>query len=303
MQKNQKRLGRGLSSLISFAEGPDMEAAQAAAETGRASVMMVNAGHIRPNPFQPRKQTAPNQLEALAQSIRKTGVLQPVILRQRGEELYEIVAGDRRWRAAQMAGLGEIPAVIRDASEQEMLEIALVENIFREDLNPIDRAGAYRRYCDEFNLSAEEVANRLGEDRTTVTNYLRLLELPIEVKEWVAGGRLSMGHARCLLGLRSATELIRTAKEAMAKELSVRAVERLVRERIDARSAGSKLAAGGRESKRPQIRSLEQAFMQALGTKVEIHESRRTGRGRIVIHYFTLDDFDRIGERLGLAPQ
>jgi ParB family chromosome partitioning protein len=181
-----------------------------------------------------------------------------------------------------------------------MLEIALVENIFREDLNAIDRAQAYRRYCDEFDLSAEEVADRLREDRTTVTNYLRLLELPGEVKDLVRAGELSMGHARCLLALRTPAEILRGAKEAIKEGLSVRGLEKMVRDRANARAAASKPGGGKAEEKRPQIRNLEHAFVQSLGTKVEIHESRRRGSGRVVIHYYNLDDFDRIAERLGI---
>ncbi|HOA73124.1 MAG TPA: ParB/RepB/Spo0J family partition protein, partial [Phycisphaerae bacterium] len=207
---------------------------------------------------------------------------------------------ERRWRAAQMAGLSVVPIVTREATDEQMLELALVENIFREDLNPIERAMGYRQYCDQFGLTAEDVAQRLGEDRSTVANYLRILELPSEVKTWVAAGQLSMGHARCLLALKSPSEITQTAKLVMERELSVRATEKLVRERLQARADLSKSPATPRDAKRPQIRSLEQRFAQALGTKVEIDESRKKGSGKIVIHYYNLDDFDRVVERLGI---
>ncbi len=305
MQKAVKRLGRGLSSLIPLPEemsiseetGPPADAA------GQPVAILIDVGQIRPNPFQPRKDIAPAQLQSLAESIRKSGVLQPIVVRRQVDSLYELVAGERRWRASQMAGCPHIPAVVREADDEEMLEIALVENIFREDLNAIDRAQAYRRYCEEFHLTAEDVAGRLGEDRTTVTNYLRLLDLPSEVKDWVAGGQLSMGHARCLLALRSPSELVRTAKQAIDQGLSVRAVEKLVRERVSVRVSASQPAAESGDAKRAQIRSVEQAFVQSLGTKVEIHESRRKGAGKIVIHYYSLDDFDRISEKLGVDQQ
>jgi ParB family chromosome partitioning protein len=245
----------------------------------------------------------PAELKALADSIRASGILQPVVVRSYEEDVFEIIAGERRWRAAQMAGLSEVPILVREASDEQMLELALVENIFREDLNPIERAAGYRQYCDQFNLSADEVAHRMGEDRSTVTNYLRILELPTEVKDWVAAGQLSMGHARCLLAIKSPTDLIRTARLAIDRDLSVRALEKLVREKVEARAAATKPPAEPKEAKRPQIRSLEKSFGEALGTKVEIDESRRKGSGRITIHYFNLDDFDRIVERLGISVE
>jgi ParB family chromosome partitioning protein len=196
--------------------------------------------------------------------------------------------------------MNTVPAIVREATEQQMAEIALVENIFREDLNPIERASAYKRYCDEFGLSADQVAARLGEDRTTVTNYMRLLELPEQVKNWVSESRLSMGHARCLLGLRSSGDIQQTAKHAIDSDLSVRALEKLVRERLATGDEQSKNTAPPVSAKRPQVRNLEEAFVRSLSTKVEISESRKKGSGRIVIHYFSLDDFDRIAQRLGI---
>lgn len=269
-------------------------------DSARQARVAIDAAQIRPNPFQARRGIAAEDLKGLAASIKQAGLIQPIIVRQKGDDLYELIAGERRWRACQMAGVSRIPAIVRDASDEDMLEIALVENIFREDLNAIDRAMAYRRYCDEFNLSADQVATRVGEDRSTVANYLRLLDLPAEVKEWVADDKLAMGHARCLLAIKSASELVRTARQAMKLGLSVRALERRVRERVEARGVAARGPRDGVDSKRPQIRSLEELFVRELGTKVEIHESRRRGRGRIVIHYYNLDDFDRIGERLGI---
>jgi ParB family chromosome partitioning protein len=256
---------------------------------------------IRPNPFQPRREMSPEGLKTLADSIRKTGLIQPVVVRQTEPQCYELIAGERRWRAAQMAGLNKVPCVLRDVSPTEMLEIALVENIFREDLNAIDRAMAYRRYCDEFSLSAEQVASRLGEDRTTVTNYLRLLDLPAEVRDQVSAGKLSMGHARTLLGLRSPADMVRLAGRAIQEGLSVRVLEKMVREQAELRAAAAHPRVD-EASKRPQVRNLEQLFTQATGTRVEIHESRRKGKGKIVIHYASLDDFDRISQRFGVDP-
>lgn len=305
MQPPQKRLGRGLRSLLSVTDAPPAFPPPVPPSTSPegppAAKSTLPVGQLRPNPFQPRRELPPEQLKALADSIRKSGIIQPILVRQRGGDVYEIIAGERRWRAAQQAGLTELPAVVREADDREMLELALAENIFREDLNAIDRALAYRRYCDEFNLNADEVAERLGEDRSTVANYLRLLDLPSDVKQWVAEGKVSMGHARCLLGLRSAVEITQMARQIMERDLSVRTVEKLVRERVTARSTAV-LAPGQKgDGKRAQIRSLEERFTRALGTKVEIQESARKGRGRIVIHYFSLDEFDRVAERLGIG--
>ena len=240
-------------------------------------------------------------LDALAESIRRTGVIQPITVRQVGAH-FELIAGERRWRAAQKAGLTELPAIARTASDEQMLEIALVENIFREDLNAIDRARAYRRYCDEFGLTADQVAERLGEDRTTVVNYLRLLELPEVVRDMVRNGRLSMGHARALAGLDNAQKIERIAQLAIANSLSVRAIEELVR-KDKAGSISTPPVDHAKAEKRPNVRDLEQQFVRALGTQVEILESRKKGTGRIIIHYFTLDDFDRVAERLGVSGE
>jgi len=258
---------------------------------------------LRPNPFQPRQDISPEHLKALAESIRKSGVIQPILVRRAGDQLYEVIAGERRWRAAQQAGLREVPAVLRPVDDQEMLELALIENIFREDLNAIDRAAAYRRYCNEFSLSADEVAQRLGEDRSTVSNYLRLLDLPTEVRQWVAEGKVAMGHARCLLGLKSPVDMTQMAREVIEQDLSVRTVEKMVRERLNARAEAIRGPADRADAKRVQIRNLEEAFTRALGTKVEIQEAARKGKGKITIHYFSLDDFDRVMERLGIEPE
>jgi len=298
MPKPPRRLGRGLSSIISIPDAPAPPSPGAV----QPAPSKVKVDQLRPNPSQPRRQSHAEDLKALADSIANTGVIQPIAVRPAGDDVYEIIAGERRWRAAQMAGLTEIPAVIRDATDEQMLEISLVENIFREDLNAIDRALAYRRYCDEFDLSPEQVAKRLGEGRPTVVNYLRLLDLPSDIKTWVAEGKLAMGHARCLLALPGARDRIKASRAAMEKDLSVRALEKLVRDLLAGGPAAAPEGAGGRAPKRPLIRNLEEAFVRALGTKVEITESRRKGKGRIVIHYGSLDDFDRISERLGVSP-
>ncbi len=297
MQKVQKRLGRGLNSLISV-PSDTLEKTDTPEKMPKSKI---DIGQIRTNPLQPRKDIDPEALQALADSIKKNGIIQPIAVRKIGDQLYEIIAGERRWRAAQMAGMSEIPALIRDASEEEMLELALIENIFREDLNAIERAMAYKNYCNQFGLSADQVAERLSEDRSTVVNYLRILDLPSEAKDLAASGQISMGHARCLLSLRSPAEIVRTAKQVIEEGMSVRGLEKLVREKVQARVSASARPTVKESSKRPQIAALEQAFVRTLGTKVDIHESRRKGSGKIVIHYYSLDDFDRISTCLGVS--
>ena len=314
MSKQQlpaRRLGRGLSSLLSIQEPEPhpvgLQAAQQASphtQEERPPSSLPTAS-ITPNPLQPRQVIKPDELESLAASIRANGILQPIAVRPDPTRpgAYQIIAGERRWRAAQLAGLSEIPATIRQADDREMLELALVENIFRSDLNPLERAQAYQRYAREFGLSADQIAQKLGEDRSTVANYMRLLSLPPEVLDMVGGGALSMGQARCLLAIQAPTELIATAKQAVEQDLSVRSLEALVRQKVAARAAAAKPAVQPAAAKRPQIRVLEELFGQQLSTKVEIAESRRKGSGKIVIHYYSLDDFDRIRDRLGVSAE
>ncbi len=304
--KDQKRLGRGLAALIHGTidlptAAPAQDVQPPAELPQRPAIRLIRCDSIRPNPFQPRSEIPDAGLEGLAGSIRKTGLVQPITVRQVGGQ-FQLIAGERRWRAAQRAGLNEIQAIVRTATDEDMLEIALIENIFREDLNAIDRAKAYRRYCEEFGLTAEQVAERIGEDRTTVVNYVRLLELPSSVQDMVRDGRLSMSHARALAGIDRPEEIERIAQFASANFFSVRAVEELVRKARAGDTAPTKPPAAAAQ-KRPHVRDLEQQFVRALNTKVEIHESRKKGTGRIVIHYFSLDDFDRVAERLGIQWQ
>jgi ParB family chromosome partitioning protein len=263
---------------------------------------------LSPNRRQPRRSFDADAIAGLAKSVTQQGIVQPLVVRpvpnvdgtQHIEE-YEIVAGERRWRAGRAAGLTEVPVIIRQLSDQDALELAMIENIQREDLNAIDRAHAYQAYCEEFGLGVEEVAGRLGEDRTTVTNYLRLLELPEPVKELVASGQLGMGHARAILGVGSEAGRVKLAQTTVAKGLSVRSVESLVR----LHKAGTAVEPSEKPSiARPaHVRALETQLQQSTGTKVTIQEGRRKGRGKIIIEYYSLDDFDRIAAMLGLTEQ
>jgi ParB family transcriptional regulator, chromosome partitioning protein len=319
MSKPARRLGRGLDSLVSdlrtegrmatmppaeggdgVASGPEIGRKQSASG-GEVHTLPVEA--LRPNPHQPRTEFNDSELESLASSIRRSGLLQPIAVRYHGGS-YQIIAGERRWRAAQLVGITNVPVVVRIATDEEMLELALIENLQREDLNPIDRAQAYRTFRERFGLSAEEVAERLGEDRSTVANYLRLLELPKVVQDLVAAGELGMGHARSLLGVGNEGRRIDLAAAAVRGGLSVRALEEIVRR---AKVKGGEDVEGKSVPKgklrSANLRDMERRFEEATRTKVTIREGKRKGSGRIVIEYFSLDDFDRIAEMLGVEAE
>ena len=260
---------------------------------------MVSLAALSPNRHQPRGAISEESVKSLADSIRRTGVLQPITVRAR-DGGYEVVTGERRWRAAAVAGLKAVPAVVRDVPDDEMLELALVENIQREDLNAIERALAYDQYCRQLGGKADEVARRLGEDRSTVVNFLRLLDLPEEVKTMVADGLISAGHARSLLGLGDAERMRLMAREIVKHGLSVRGVEEIVRRSKDGGSRVRITANSGRPTKSAHVRELENRLSLACGTKVLIEEGRKKGYGKILVEYYSLDDFDRLAKRLGL---
>lgn len=310
MSKSTRRLGRGLESLVSdLRSAPESGVAepfpgsQVSPEDGlsQGRPAFVDVEALSPNPFQPRSSMSDEDVRSLADSLRNRGMIQSISARQIGGKL-QIIAGERRWRAARVAGIRKVPVVIRDVDERGMLEMALIENLQREDLNPVDRARAYRRYCDDFGVTAEGLAERLGEDRTTVTNYLRLLDLPEDIQDLAAAGRITMGHARCIVGVADDESRRRLAKAVAAHDLSVRALEEIVRreKRGQERSAAR---ARGRAEKSANIRDLEHRLSLATGTKVTVQEGRRKGTGRIVIEYYSLDDFDRIADHLGLTPE
>ncbi len=315
MARPTRRLGRGLDSLVSTLKHesplatdpspataePTQRKANDAAPTLTA-IAEVPVNLLRPNPFQPRTAIQDDQLEALAESIRRDGIIQPVLVRKAGEN-YEIIAGERRWRASKTCDNDTIPVIVREADDEKMLELALVENIHRLDLNPIERAAAYRQLAVKFGLTPEEVGRRTGQDRTTVTNYLRLLDLPGPIQESVGRGRLSMGHARCLLGVTSDSRRLELAESATQSEISVRALEEMVRQErrreVD-ETAGKPQSLHPRS---PHVQDLERRFEEAVRCKVTIKEGRRKGAGRVVIEYHSLDDFDRIASLLGVAVE
>ena len=300
----RRHLGRGLESLLrttieTLEEktiAPEVPSgANFPPDKDLARISNVPISQIRPNPYQPRTTWDDEELNGLAESIRVNGVIQPILVR-RDTDHYELIAGERRLRASELAGLDKVPALVRDASDSEMLELALVENIHRTDLNPIERAFAYRNYIDSFSLSQTDAAKRLGEDRSVVANYLRLLDLPQELKDMLTGGKLSMGHARAILALPTDELRRKLANRALAGRLSVREVERLVRRQLQ-----KPVEAAVKPEKAAHIADLEEQLRSVLGTKVNIETRKNGRRGRIVIEFYSLDEFDRLTERMGLA--
>ncbi|NOZ21555.1 MAG: ParB/RepB/Spo0J family partition protein [Planctomycetes bacterium] len=268
------KLGRGLDSLM----GGDT--------TAGGEVLNLPMDQIAPNPFQPREAIDPAGLEGLIESIQENGILQPITVRP-STGGYELVTGERRFRAAQQLGMAEVPAVVRDVNDEKMLELALIENIQREDLNPIEKARAFRQLTDNFHLTQEETARRVGQDRSTVTNIIRLLELPPEVQELVSAGGISMSHAKALLSLADARRQIGICKLIIKRDLSVRETERIC--------GGGKKRAKGRKKpplKDAHVRDLEEELRLRLGTKVQIVDKK--GKGKIIIDYYNTDDFERI---------
>ena len=279
----ERKLGRGLDSILGESK------IEATEEVRKLPLDQLSAG-----PHQPRQDFDPARLEELSNSIRESGVLQPIIVRQGGVG-YEIVAGERRARAARMAGLAEIPAVVRHYTNDEVLVLSLVENVQRHDLNPIDKARAYKRLTGHLGATQEEVAKRIGLDRSSVANLIRLLDLPEEVQELVRGGAIAMGHARALVPLSDDVAQLTLAERIVREGLSVRAVEDVVRQARDGDGAVTpKRRASPRKT--PEVRALEDELRGLLGTKVSIRDQR--GKGRIVIEYYSSDDFQGVLERL-----
>lgn len=282
----KKALGRGLESLI-----PRKSQEAGDPPAGRS----LPVSKIHPNPNQPRKQFHPGELDDLVASVREKGVLQPVLVRRRGDE-WELVAGERRWRAARKLGLLSIPAVEVKATDAEALEIALVENLQRTDLSPLEEAEGYQRLQQEFQMTQERIAHRVGKDRATVANALRLLKLPPSVKRLLAEGKLTAGHARVLVGLGDAAAQARLAERIVREGWSVREAERHVQEKR--RASGEMPAKADRKD--PNTVQLETDLGKWLGTKVAVHSDGK-GRGHLRIEYYTLEDLDRILEHFRRA--
>jgi ParB family chromosome partitioning protein len=277
----KRAIGRGLDALLADA--------RIGAADGKSGVMMLPVDQIRPDPRQPRREMDHAAIDELAKSLQHQGVLQPVLVRKDGSR-YRIIAGERRWRAAQKAGLKELPALLREASDSEAFELAIVENLQREDLKPLELAEGYKRLVDERRWTQEQVADRVGKSRVAVANTLRLLQLPEEVRHLLKNEQLDMGHAKALLGLPKPQEMVSLARAVVAEKLSVRETEARVREGRTQGPQGKKKQAV-RQS--PEARRMVEDLQRKLGTKVRINE-RGGGKGSLEIEFFSYEDLDRI---------
>ncbi len=289
MAAKRPALGRGLSALIPAAQTPQ-PAPQPTQDRPRVQELDIDL--LIPNPRQPRVHMDETRLEELAQSIRANGVIQPIVVRK-VDDHYEIVAGERRWRASQRAGLLKVPVAVRDVPDDKLLEVALIENIQRENLSPIEEAQAYRRLTDELQMSQEAIATQVGKDRATVANYMRLLRLPAEVRAALDEGALAMGHARALLSLPDENTQRRLGRDVIARGLSVRDTEALVRREVEARPAA---AVSEPPKVDPNTRAAEDQLKLALGTRVRI--IRKGKGGRIEVDFTNEDELQRLYEAL-----
>ena len=306
-KEKSKHLGRGLQSLLSpitsmstekkdLSQSVTSDANFPPDKDLQDSLRVLDLESISPNPYQPRQVWDEQELSDLADSIRANGVIQPIVVRPFGSK-FQIIAGERRFRAAHLAALKSIPAIVRDASDKELLELSLVENIHRVGLNPIERAKAYQDYISTFSLTQSQAAERLGEDRSVLSNYMRLLDLPQEIRQMLSEGQLSMGHARAILALPTDELRRKLANRALVGRLSVREVERLVRKYITSNDQTKSTV----RSKPPHILDLERKLSSQLATKVNIDTRKNGQRGRIIIEFYSLDEFDNITEKIGLC--
>jgi len=288
----RRALGKGLDSLLPRAQAPATP--QAETEGGRPREIPLD--QIDRNPFQTRTQVNQDQLAELAASITANGVVQPVLVRPLANGRFQLIAGERRWRASQLAGKPTIPAILRQVSDEQAMEITIVENLQRADLNPMEQARAFERLAREFHMTQEQMAQRTGKDRATVANFLRLLKLPGSVQGRVESGDLSFGHARALLAFEHAEEIEKAAQRVISLSLSVRQTESYVQGMLHPERKEKKEAKAA-PSIDPNVREVQEQLQRALGLKVTIED--KNGRGRVVIEYGQLEDFDTLLEQLG----
>lgn len=281
-------LGRGLDALLG---GGDTAAA--AANEAEGELRTLETAAIRPGKYQPRHHFDAERIEELAASIKAQGLIQPIVVRAIAPGRYELIAGERRWRAAQQAGLAEIPALVKDVPDQAVVAMALIENIQREDLSPLEEAQALARLIDEFELTHQQVADAVGRSRAAVSNLLRLLDLPDEIKRLLDDRKLEMGHARALATVQPQARAVALAREAAEKEWSVRELEDAVRRLSAATGAATK----AKPARDPNIAALERELAEKLATRVNLAHARN-GRGKLVIHYHSLDELDGLLERI-----
>lgn len=278
----KKALGRGLDALLPATKPASMP------EVPEVQHLRVDA--IVPNRYQPRQAFSPQELAELTASLKQSGLLQPILVRRKGDGIYELISGERRWRAAKEAGLGTIQAIVRNCGDEESVVLALVENLQRADLNPIEMARAYHRMMDEFGLTQDIIAQRVGCERSSIANVVRLINLPSEIQQLIETNQLSMGHAKVILGLPGQNEQLRVAQLVVSKGLSVRETEKLIESSPVAKKKGAK------ELRRTPWSDVEERLQKRLGTKVVIQKGRRGGK--IVIHYFSPPELDGILETL-----
>jgi len=283
----RKALGRGLKALI-----PVDENKSPGTGVSGGGLFQCPVDRLVPNADQPRQSFDKQKLAELTESVRSKGVIQPLVVRALGDGRFQIVAGERRWRAARLAGLERVPVVVKDLSGADLLEVALIENIQREDLNPLEEAEAYRQLIEEHGLTQDRLAKQVGRQRSTVANALRLLKLPEEVQQFLMTGELSMGHARAILGVEGASAQKALARKVVREGLSVRACEELVRTK--AKATPQPARKGQQKTLDPQQRRLVEDLQRRFGTKVDLHPGRRGGK--LVIHYFSNGELDHILE-------
>ncbi|MGE5307915.1 MAG: ParB/RepB/Spo0J family partition protein [Deltaproteobacteria bacterium] len=279
-----KALGKGISALI--------PKTQPVVEEGGKRVASLKIEQVKPNPFQPREEFKPEAMEELVQSIREKGIIQPILVRTKGDS-YELIAGERRLRAAQLLNLKEVPAIIKEVDDRDSLELALIENIQRQELNAIEEAHAYQYLIEKFQLTQDEVSEVLGKARVTVTNILRLLKLPLEVQSEIKNGRLSFGHGKILLEIEDPNLQRRVCQEVISNSLSVRELETIIKTKRLRRPKQSPRAVAGIE---PATRVMEEQLQHALGTRCKIIKKKK--RGHIVIEFYSQEDLDRIVQKL-----
>lgn len=285
-------LGRGLGALIS-----DKKPSNKKVEDEKGS--LIDIKKITANRFQPRRHFSDETLSELTESIKEKGIVLPLVVRALGNGSYELIAGERRLRAAKSAGLTKVPAIIRKASDEDSLELALIENIQRENLNPVDEALAYQRLTKEFKLTQEQIASKVGKKRATVSNILRLLTLPRDIQDYLQSDHISMGHARAILALSNSKAQNDTCLRIIAEGLSVRETERIVNDILHPQPGDKKKK--GRHRRDPHIADLEDRLQKTLGTQVVIRNQGK--KGRIEIYYHSLDEFGRVIEQLGASEE
>ncbi len=302
MTKSERRkaLGKGLHSLLPTRTGTTApNTPHAAAPAAEGDVQRLPIEQVTPNPNQPRRDFDESALLELAQSIEREGIIQPIIVRKTAPNQYQIIAGERRWRAAKLGGLQQIPVIVRTADDQQVLELAIVENIQREDLNPIELATAFQRMATELGLSHDQIGQKTGKERTTITNSVRLLQLPLELQAMIASKKLSSGHARALLKFEDEELQWEIARRCVAEGWSVRQIEEFTRPKGATAKAKSKKPEGPTD---PNVKFALTELERVLGTKVRIIENRG-GKGRIEIEYYSSDDLSRIYDLVVGSPE